>query len=267
MHKKNNIKAGFDPKKAKHKLAKLMKRAAKKQKTGKVSKKPRTTAIVVRGINPQPVIGKTFAPELKSMDNFATNLPIPSGSLAAGHTSLLNCVRLGNDRYQRIGRKVQLKSIHIKLSLYPPEPTVNTLPQDICFVLVWDQDATAAPALSDLFQETSPAGASGSSVISHINVDKSKVYKVLARKIIPLRHCGTATGVIPCNGNAFQANQDDIYWSWNVKCDLLTVFNGTNGGTIADIETGALWLGYWSNCAASDDVATFNVSARIRYYD
>lgn len=125
----------------------------------------------------------------------------------------------------------------------------------------------ATPALTSLVQDIDIVGATNSTVISHLNLDNSKRYIILKRKNIPLRICGTATGALPCNGAAFQANQDDLDFKWNVKVDRTTQFNAGNTGVIADITNGALLVCWWTSLGAGLPTSFLDVTARVRYLD
>jgi len=215
---------------------------------------------------PRASAPKVFAPEMKSMDTIYSSA-ITSGTGAGGHVLLCNNPLLGTDRYQRIGRRINIKAIHLNLSLHPVTPVPTSVPEDIVFMLVWDYDAGSTPSLSSLLQDTDNTGAVFATPNSNRNVDLVKRYKVLWKKNIPLRICGTATGALPCNGAAFQANQDDLLMHFHKKCDLVTQFNSGNTGSIGDFENGALIFCWWTDLAIGLPTSSFQANIRIRYYD
>lgn len=206
-------------------------------------------------------------PELKAMDQWLIGQAITSGTGAAGHVMLLNSPLLGTERYNRIGRRINIKKAHIHVSLHPVTPVPTSVPEDIVFMLIWDLEAGATPSLSSLLSDEDGAGTVLVSVLSHVNLNNSKRYRILKRKNIPLRVCGTATGALPCNGAAFQANQDDLDFKWNVNCDYITQFNAGNTGVIGDITNGALIFCWWTSLAAGLPTSSFDVTARLRYLD
>lgn len=208
-----------------------------------------------------------FSPEMKSLDQWLTNQAITAGTGAAGHVMLLNSPMLGTERYNRIGRRIQIKQIHTHVSLHPVTPVPTSVPEDIVFMLVWDLEAGATPSLSSLLSDEDGAGTVLVSVISHVNLNNTKRYRILKRKNIPLRICGTATGALPCNGAAFQANENDLDFKWNLNCDYITQFNTGNSGVIGDITNGALIFCWWTSLGAGLPTSFFDVTARIRYYD
>jgi len=238
----------------------VMKRRAATQKQSKGVKKVRRATA--------PTAGRVgFQPELKSFDTWDTAANIGAGTGSAGHVALLNPLTLGSDRYQRIGRKIQIKKIHVRISLHPATPDLTTVPEDIVIMLVWDKDGNTLPSLPNLLQDVSAGGVVTSAVNSHQNLDESKRYTILKKKVIPLRICGTATGALPCNGAAFQAQNNDLNWSWNLKGDYITQYNANNAGNIGDIANGALVLCWWTNLGVGFTTSNLSYNTRIRYFD
>lgn len=218
----------------------------------------------------QPIVigpsSAKFAPEMKAVDvNFNAN--IPPGTAAAFHVSLLNGLTLGADRQNRIGRRVQVKKIHCLISLNPVTPVPTSVPETIVFALVVDLDATGLPAQADIFQDVAFNGTQTTNVFSGFNLNSAKRFKILKKKVVPLRICGTATGALPCNGAAFQAEQDTLVWEWHVKTDILTQFNAGNTGSITDIENGAIYLVWWTDLGVGLPESTFDFHGRVRFYD
>lgn len=210
---------------------------------------------------------KNFTPELKACDSYLYGQAITSGTGAANHVMLMNSPLLGTERYNRIGRRIQMKSAHVRVSVHPVTPVPTSVPEDIVFMLVWDLEAGATPALASLLSDIDTAGVTSVGVLSHVNLDNSKRYRILKRKNIPLRICGTATGALPCNGAAFQAQQDDLIFEWNVKMNEITQFNSGSTGVIGDITNGALIFCWWTSLGAALPTSSFDVSGRVRYLD
>jgi len=211
-------------------------------------------------------LSKNFEPELKAVDNFLGTVITP-GTSSANHVLLLNCPVLGPDRHERIGRKIQIKKIHCRFSLHPVTPVPTSVPEDIVVMLIWDVEGTPLPGLPDLLRSIDNAGTPQSTVRNHQNLDNSKRFRILKRKLIPLRICGTATGALPCNGAAFQAEQDDLVWDWNLNVDLLTQFNAGVTGTVTDISSGCLFIAFFTDLAVGLPPSSIDINTRIRYYD
>ena len=161
-----------------------MKRSANFQK-GRNAKRAKTVAPAAGFAQNRAVIGRTFQPEMKSLDT-VLNSAITSGTGAGGHVLLCNNPLLGTDRFQRIGRRIQIKAIHLNLSLHPVTPVATSVPEDLVFMLVWDRDSGGTPTLSNLLQDTDNLGAVVNSVRSNRNVDLAKRYKMLWKRTFHL---------------------------------------------------------------------------------
>lgn len=242
-----------------------MKRSAQSQKQSKRKKRAR----VVGGVNPGAMVGNSpkFVPEKKWLDNWIYGQAITSGGASAGHVMLCNLPAVGPNSYQRIGRRIQITNVHIKVVVHPVTPVPTSVPEDLLFMLIWDQDATALPTLANLLTSTDTVGATSSTVYDGFNLNESKRFKILKKKLVPLRICGTMTGALPCNGAAFQAQNNDLAWDWHVKSNLITQFNAGAAGNITDISNGALVFTWWTSLGVGLPVSTFDVNSRIRYYD
>ena len=248
-----------------------MKRKASTQITKPKPKLQRQNSFVVnipKALAPQK--SNTFSPELKSYDTHGSFLIAHDGYAGPSHVSLINCPIKGSEMYNRIGRRIKCVQADINITLYPGMPTPDTLAQNITFICFVDSDPTTStlPGYDLLYKDfVGPTGAPLVDIMSHRNLDLIKRFRVLRRKNIPLRTCGTATGVIPCNGNAFQASENDITFSWSLPLNLETQFNSGNGGTITDMVNNALYIGYWTDAQAPQQEASFKMSTRVRYRD
>lgn len=244
-----------------------MKRRASTQKQSKGVKKVRSAGpaaargMVVTGSS------KSFAPELKALDTNGHGSIVPLLT-STNHTQLLNIPFLGTERYQRIGRKINIKKVHVKIAITAPTPTATQVPEDLLFLLVWDKEGGPIPNLANIIQDISANGTAVTDVYSYNNLDETGRFTILKRKNVPLRVCGTLTGALPCNGAEFQATQDNLFWEWNLKTNFTTQFNAGNTGTIGDLATGALYLFWYTSLdPAAVDFATIEYHTRIRYFD
>lgn len=245
-----------------------MKRRAVEQAHGpikkrKVPKRERVQAINLGPGRPSAI----FVPEKKWVDTSNYAVPILSGTAAANHNILLNGLVPGTRSYNRVGNRIQITDIHVKVSLHPVTPVPTSVPEDIVFMVIYDNEGGSLPALGALLTSTDLNGAGTSTPISHFNLTESKRYKILKRKVVPLRICGTATGALPCNGAAFQANQDDLIWSWHIKSNILTQYNAGASGGVGDIANGSIIFCWWTSLGVGLPVSNFDCETRIRYYD
>lgn len=210
-----------------------------------------------------------FTPELKAVDNWIDAIFTP-GFTSTNHVMLLNGLLLGADRQNRIGRKIQTKKIHVRCVLHPQTPDENLVAEDLLIMLVLDVDSVTTGALanlSNLLQDTNYGGTQRTGVFSGQNLNGTSRFKILKKVMIPLRSCGTATGVVSCGGNVFQAASNLMEFEWHVDCDIITKYNSGNTGSVSDIENGAIYI-MWQTSGENDtNFAAMSITTRIRYYD
>lgn len=206
------------------------------------------------------------AVERKLADFNATVIPCNSTSVI---TPI--CIpTLGTDFTNRVGRKILIKSIQGRLLLRSTLSETITVPTNgssgsqMCrlLIIVDMQPNGAAPAITDIMTNNHPA--------ANMNLNNRDRFKVLLDKtwvLDPFVADNTAT--LSRAGTANQAKT----WKFYKKCNQETIFNATNGGTIADITSGALLRVIMGNqpppVAGPPAVgaAEFVISSRVRFVD
>lgn len=178
-----------------------------------------------------------------------------------GSITLLAVPTLGSDYTNRVGRKIRITSAYIKGYVYTEASTqsaaVNSTSQAARMMLVCDlQPNGSAPAITDILTTADPS--------SHLNLNNRDRFLILKDKNFvfdPLYLSTTAT-----QSYATASNQIKFLKVYK-KLNMETIFNATNGGSIADITSGALymvWIG--SRAAGAADVNAV-IATRVRYYD
>lgn len=182
----------------------------------------------------------------------------------SGHFELLNVPIQGQDRFERIGRKIANKSIHVT-GLIRVLTAGASMPNDFLrLMLVWDKQPNAAvPLGSDLLTDSNAIGLN--SVLSHVNLNNRERFIVLRDKRInwPV-YDGTAFST--SNQMPYLDPQLNIDWFVSLK-GMETTFNGINGQTPADIETGALYLYTQNYDAVNANLISLTYTSRHRYFD
>jgi len=177
-----------------------------------------------------------------------------------GSITLLANPQLGSDFNQRIGRKIVLKSVYIRGACSVEAASTQTIGfvsnQLIRFIVFADmQPNGAAPNISDVLAQAVPT-----SQLNMDNRDRFKIYSVREYVFDPwFRSAG---------GDDIMFNRTCYPIKKYKKLNLEVIYNGTNGGTIADINSGALymlWLGSQTAGTGADSIAT--LSTRVRYDD
>ena len=194
--------------------------------------------------------------ELKAFDlsNFASVFQ------PAGIFTLLNIPINGPEMYQRVGRKMYMKSLHVRGFCL----NVATSLQDMGRIIIFydSQPNAAVSNIAALLQDSNLAATT--SVFSEINLNNRERFKIIRDHQIMLPAVTNTAGVLT-NG---PLTLDPIKSTMNIDMfiklkGLETIFNGVNGGTIADITSGSLYMLTVSNATGWE----FSGTTRLRYYD
>lgn len=179
-----------------------------------------------------------------------------------GVFTLLHNPTLGTDYTNRIGRKTLTKQIYIRGRVVTEASTqtaatavLTTSQQARCILFVDKQPNGAAPAVTDLLVTADPG--------SQLNLNNRDRFKIKADRTYEFDPYSYTTA----SGVASMSNQIKKVKIFK-KSKLETIWNATNGGTIADINSGALYL-FWigSNAAGTNTDANAQISARVRFWD
>lgn len=177
-----------------------------------------------------------------------------------GTISLLNGCIQGTDYTQRIGRKIQLKSLYVRgrVQLETALNGVQISPQMARMMLVVDTQPNGVVfAITDLLNTAAPE--------SQLNLNNRDRFMIICDKewvFDPYIIQGTATQSFAVGGRTISPLKK------YKKLNMETIFNSGNAGTIADMTSGALymvWLGSQPAGAATDLNAI--VSTRVRFKD
>jgi len=171
---------------------------------------------------------------------------------------------LGTDMTNRIGRKVVIKSVQARgiVRVRRAEANINgdSPPQIVRIMYLVDlQPNGAVPAVLDILTEALAQ--------SPMNLNNRDRFKILFDKVITLDAYTRDT-----------ASAGEEYVSFNrtcqnfkmyKKCNQEVIFNATNGGTVADITSGALLQFIISNQALVGGAAEAEAAifTRVRFLD
>lgn len=182
-----------------------------------------------------------------------------------GSVTLLALPRVGADFNQRVGRKVTVKSVYIR-GIGGTEWAVTggtagtslSVPSQLHrMMIVFDlQPNGAAPAITDILLEANAA--------SQLNLDNRDRFKIFCDKTWTVGAIATSNATPESSICDPQQYQIKKYKKINAEM----IFNATNGGSIADITSGALymvWIG--TNATGANTDGTAKVSTRVRYVD
>ena len=169
-------------------------------------------APVILGPNPAQRGLQLAQGEFKAVD-------IPRGDdvNTTGYVALLNGMIRGDDISQRIGREVTLRSVQFTYQIGVKDGT--GIDQYVRAMLVYDRQANGAtPLITDILSDAN--------TFSHRNLENRHRFKILFDRMIALNASGE-----PGSRRVFKFYR---------RLNHPVTFNGNTGGTIADIQTGAL---------------------------
>jgi len=178
-----------------------------------------------------------------------------------GSITLLANPSLGTDMTNRVGRRIVLKSVYIR-GFVASQPAVgptaaNAAAQQVRMIIFADlQPNGAAPAIGAVLKEALPN--------SQLNLDNRDRFKVYCDKVYNLDPYGFLTTA----GSQYASMSNQIKQVKKYKkINLEVIFNSTNGGTIGDINSGALYMLWVGSTATGTADANAVVTTRVRFID
>lgn len=211
--------------------------------------------------------------ELKGMD---TDIDIAEGSLVNTTNTndaaiVLNLIRAGTGSWNRIGRKVHMKSLRLKGTAryqYTAQSTTsNVIGATMRMVVVYDKQPSSGtiPTFDTIFGRTTQDGTESCEFLDNLRFDNTGRFRVLSDKVISC--CPT---IEPPTGGTTNLVLCPFDFDQYLKINLETIYSGQSSPmTIADISSGALYI-YFRASANSDPTSEWyinNASARLRYMD
>lgn len=189
-----------------------------------------------------------FAPKSAEKKNLDVNSTVtPTNALVAPTaTTLLNLIPLGTGPSGRIGRKVSLTSLTFRYHFQP-----GSQPGETRILAVYDKQPNGAfPAALDVFSTISMSALQ--------NLSNSDRFMVLFDEYI-FREAGYAY----IAGTATPSFANKIVRKFNPPLQMQ--YNDVNGGTIADISTGAIY--FFIVTLSAGTIGNIQFVSRCRYTD
>lgn len=201
--------------------------------------------------------------ELKGMDTDITTSVITTTNTNGG-SFVCNLILPGNGSWNRIGRKVQLKSARLKGHMvYTYDTTTDALAGAARLVIVWDKQPSgnAIPAFDNIFGRTAQDGTETTEYLDSLRYDNTDRFAVLRDSIFTAN-----PGQQSSNGEYI------VHFDEYIKLGgRETVYSGqSDPQTIADISSGALYVYYRAtdtNASAAGSWKVDKATCRLRYTD
>lgn len=210
------------------------------------------------------------AQELNGVDTQIVQTAVVATTGTNANCQLLNGIVPGNGSWNRVGKKVTLKSLRLKGVMFYVNSTVATsynIARDPLLVrVVWDRQPSggALPTYDTVFGNTTQGGTETTNVFDGLKYDNVGRFQMLREFILE------APSITPSDGAA----QADLTCTvpFDVFIELSnreTIYSGqTDPCTVADISTGGLYIYFrapQADANSSWSVATGYATARLRY--
>jgi len=218
----------------------------------------------------RPVMGATRIParltsrgaEVKSLD-----LTVSTSIDTTGSVQGLNFIRAGSSFFNRIGRRVELKSLMVKLQINP----IRTMGTNdyMRIVIVYDRQTNgAAPAVADIIQDTDQAGTNTTNIFTDINLNNRDRFQIFMDKRISLPSLTLTAGVITNIGLIDPVSPHFIFTKFIKLGGELTQYKADSApAVIGDIATGGLFMLVLGNQAAGAEGYSVLGKTRLRFND
>lgn len=232
--------------------------ASRRMKSDKASKEARAAKLY------RPIIGpRVSKAEVKCVDLAGATYTLNS----TVSITPINLIRAGSSFFNRIGRKVELKSLHLKGFVQP----VRTIAaQDyVRIMIVYDAQTNGAlPAISDIIQDTDQAGTNNTTSTSSANLNNRDRFRILCDYRIVTPSQTVTAGQVTTPGWIDPVTVfTDVERYMKLK-GLHTVFKADSSpAVIGDIATGALYLVTYGGNASGAEGFNLYASLRLRYQD
>lgn len=215
-----------------------------------------------------PATLRSSSTEIKSCDVPQFNQKLENNVL---NPKLLNGIIEGAAFYQRVGRKIEMKSLQIKGWMAPDENTTQDITQRGRILIVYDRQANGVAATwDDVIQSYSNTGAVSNGSLDFVNLDNRDRFVIL-RDIEMIMPSVTRIGTVDVfmQGTASHGNSAGEEFMINEYIPLkglVTQFKGATGG-IGDISTGSLLFFTHGTSGPNESGWFTQVACRLRYRD
>ena len=195
--------------------------------------------------------------EKKVIDNNTTTYQVEN---TGTQLQLLNGCVPGSQNFNRIGRKIFMRSLQIRGDVSLTDTTAG---KGAVFrmVIVYDKQANgSAPTWANIMTSQNIAGTTASDVYAMVNLDNRDRFVILRDKLyVPGEIDATA-------GQSYAIGPGVIILNEYIPLKLETIYNAGTAGTIGDITSGSLYC-FWIANAANASGVTAHVAFRVRFED
>jgi len=216
-------------------------------------------------IRNQPAALRSFGKEIKGVD-----FPVNTVTFdTTGNIGSINMIQAGSSYFNRIGRRIEMKSVHFKGEITLVSGVQSTTTDYTRIILVYDRQTNGAlPAIADIIQTTSQAGTNTTTSFSGTNLNYRDRFIILKDIKLVLPEVTQANGVVSTT-----AMIDPMHCFNNIEFfiplkSLVTQFRADSSpAVIGDIATGGLYLVFFGSIANATAMWQCSWETRLRFHD
>lgn len=185
-----------------------------------------------------------------------------------GYIALLNGVQEGTSFYNRVGRKIEMKSIRLRATYDTNGGDGDGTSTTWRIMVIYDRQPNGAfPASTDLLLSYDNAGVTSQTTFSDLNMNNIDRFQILA-DIMGTAPDDATTALYNNVAAVIPSEREGVIDRYIKLNGAITQYKSTsNPAQIGDISTGALYL----YILGDDDPATapfaLNWQARLRFWD
>lgn len=210
--------------------------------------------------------------ELKSVDSPVGNAPTALAINTTANFQGMNLVQSGAAFYNRIGRKITMRTLHFTAQIQATIPgavIADGIAEYLRILIIYDRQPNGNfPVVGDILANYDNAGTATTTAFSNINMNNSDRFKIIRdiRIAIPTNdtvdQSAHETSIIDYTTNRTNINE------FIRLGDLETQYSTTtNPAAIGDITTGSLFVMTYGSAPANNAGYTLKWSSRLRYRD
>jgi len=208
--------------------------------------------------------------EIKSVDVTENTGGNSFGAFTVNSTAeftALNLLTAGSSAWNRVGRKVSLKSVHLRGFAVATVNASVVYNQYVRIMIVYDKQSNGAlPAIADVLrdQNNSAADTNLTGITSGINLNNRDRFEIIAdcEYVWPGQTNTVTTGIVTATSDPMHV---EIYRKLKGR---ETHYKADSApGVIGDIASGCLFLLTFGNVTAGAEAWYLNASIRVRFSD
>nr|UOF76876.1 capsid protein [Cressdnaviricota sp.] len=182
---------------------------------------------------------------------------------STGQVTCVNLISSGSGFNNRIGRKIDLKSLHLT-GLIAQTGTASTTNDYARICVIYDRQTNGVlPTYAEIFTNYSQSSTTASTSFSGLNPDNRERFVMLAdqRLVLPATPVSGVNGSVDALSTTFSINRF-------LKLNQTTMYKGdTSPSIIGDIATGAVYIVTIGSIASGSEPYRAQLTWRLRYMD